>query len=42
MPNTDFQDYPHYGVWPDGYYLTTNQFNQAGTAPGPASSPSTA
>ena len=32
MPNTDFQDYPHYGVWPDGYYLTTNQFNQAGTA----------
>ncbi len=31
-PTTDFQDYPHYGVWPDGYYLTTNQFNQAGTA----------
>ncbi len=32
MPNTDFFDYPHYGVWPDGYYLTVNQFNQAGTA----------
>jgi hypothetical protein len=32
MPSTDFQDYPHLGVWPDGYYMTTNQFNQAGTA----------
>ena len=32
MPNTDFFDYPHYGVWPDGYYLTVNQFNQAGDA----------
>jgi hypothetical protein len=32
MPNTNFFDYPHYGVWPDGYYLTVNQFDQAGTA----------
>lgn len=32
MPNNNFFDYPHYGVWPDGYYLTVNQFNQAGTA----------
>lgn len=32
MPNIKFFDYPHYGVWPDGYYLTVNQFNQAGTA----------
>ena len=32
MPNSNFFDYPHYGVWPDGYYLTVNQFNQAGTA----------
>lgn len=32
MPNTKFFDYPHYGVWPNGYYLTVNQFNQAGTA----------
>jgi subtilisin-like proprotein convertase family protein len=32
MPSTDFQDYPHLGVWPNGYYMTTNQFNQAGTA----------
>ena len=31
MPSQDFQDYPHYGVWTDGYYLTTNQFDQAGT-----------
>ncbi|PWT92993.1 MAG: hypothetical protein C5B54_02600, partial [Acidobacteria bacterium] len=20
-------DYPHFGVWPDGYYMTDNQFN---------------
>lgn len=32
MPNDDFFDYPHYGVWPNGYYLTVNQFNQALTA----------
>ncbi len=26
-PNTSvFGDYPHLGVWPDGYYMTTNQF----------------
>jgi subtilisin-like proprotein convertase family protein len=31
MPSDDFQDYPHLGVWPNGYYMTTNQFNQAGT-----------
>ncbi|HLF55350.1 MAG TPA: carboxypeptidase-like regulatory domain-containing protein [Thermoanaerobaculia bacterium] len=29
-PNTGvFGDYPHLGVWPDGYYMTTNQFNTA-------------
>lgn len=22
----DFPDYPHYTVWPDGYYLTANKF----------------
>lgn len=32
IPEHKFQDYPHYGVWPDAYYLTTNQFNQALTA----------
>jgi hypothetical protein len=23
---TNFQDYPHLGVWPDGYYMATNEF----------------
>ena len=32
MPNTKFNDYPHFGIWPDGYYLANNQFNLAGTA----------
>jgi hypothetical protein len=27
-----FGDYPHMGVWPDGYYWSTNDFNAAGTA----------
>ena len=27
MPNTKMNDYPHFGVWPDGYYMTDNQFN---------------
>ncbi len=31
-PSGDFFDYPHIGVWPDGYYMSVNQFNQAGTA----------
>lgn len=25
-------DYPHFGVWPDAYYMTDNGFNTAGTA----------
>ena len=29
---TDFNDYPKTGVWPDGYYITYNMFNAAGTA----------
>jgi hypothetical protein len=34
-PNTKFADYPHYGVWPDGYYATVNQFTStAGTFAG--------
>src|SRR5262249_15553990 len=32
MPNNKFNDYPKFGVWTDGYYMTDNQFNQAGTA----------
>jgi hypothetical protein len=31
-PIAAFQDYPHLGVWPDGYYMTTNQFNTSLTA----------
>jgi hypothetical protein len=27
-----FGDYPHFGVWPDGYYMSTNDFNTSGTA----------
>ena len=26
-PNTKFQDYPHVAVWPDAYYMSTNQFS---------------
>src|SRR5262245_6035136 len=26
MPNTKLNDYPHFGVWPDAYYMTDNQF----------------
>ena len=31
-PVNKFNDYPKFGVWPDGYYFTANQFNFAGTA----------
>jgi hypothetical protein len=24
---TTFEDYPHLGVWPDAYYMTTNEFS---------------
>lgn len=26
MPNSKFNDYPKFGVWPDAYYMTDNQF----------------
>ncbi|MGH9160080.1 MAG: carboxypeptidase-like regulatory domain-containing protein [Vicinamibacteraceae bacterium] len=26
MPNEKFNDYPKFGVWPDAYYMTDNQF----------------
>jgi hypothetical protein len=29
MPNK-FNDYPHFGVWPDGYYMSDNQFSIGG------------
>lgn len=28
---SNFFDYPHLGVWPDGYYTSFNVFNSAGT-----------
>ena len=30
-PTNLFGDYPKIGVWPDGYYMSTNEFNAAGT-----------
>jgi hypothetical protein len=29
--NTKMNDYPKFGVWPDGYYMTANQFNTDGS-----------
>ena len=29
---TNFFDYPHLSVWPDGYYMSMNVFNSGGTA----------
>jgi Divergent InlB B-repeat domain/PASTA domain len=29
---TDFFDYPHFGVWPDAYYMSMNVFNSSGSA----------
>ncbi len=29
---SNFFDYPHIGMWPDGYYMSDNVFNSAGTA----------
>ena len=26
MPGSNFNDYPKFGVWPDAYYMTDNQF----------------
>jgi len=31
-PDNAINDYPKFGIWPDGYYMTVNQFNAAGTA----------
>jgi hypothetical protein len=36
LSTTQFEDYPHFGVWPDGYYMSTNQFtNNAYDGPRP-------
>ncbi len=29
-PGADFPDYGKFGVWPDGYYMTVNQFTEPG------------
>lgn len=29
-PGDKMNDYPHFGLWPDGYYLTVNQFSCSG------------
>jgi hypothetical protein len=34
ISNTLFNDYPHFGVWPDAYYMSINQFNSAGSFTG--------
>src|SRR5437764_1344678 len=32
LSTTHWQDYPHFGVWPDAYYMTMHQFTPAGDA----------
>ncbi len=32
MPGANLNDYPHFGVWPDAYYMTDNQFLAPGLA----------
>ena len=34
VSNTLFNDYPKWAVWPDGYYLSVNQFDQNGNGDG--------
>ena len=29
--NTNMNDYPHFGVWPDGYYMAVHEFANAAT-----------
>ncbi len=36
LSTTTFPDYPKFGVWPDGYYMSVNQFNGGTTYDGPA------
>src|SRR5436309_606856 len=31
VPNAEFNDYPKFGVWPDAYYMTVNQFLNFGS-----------
>jgi hypothetical protein len=34
LPGNEFPDYPKFGVWPDGYYMTCNQFLNGGAFDG--------
>ena len=34
VSNNELNDYPHFGVWPDAYYMTVNQFFNAGNFDG--------
>jgi hypothetical protein len=34
LPGNEFPDYPKFGVWPDGYYMTSNQFLMGGAFDG--------
>jgi len=34
LPGNEFPDYPKFGVWQDGYYMTTNQFLNGGSFDG--------
>jgi hypothetical protein len=36
LPNDKQNDYPHFGVWPDAYYMTNNQFDNSVFAGGGA------
>lgn len=35
LSTTDFPDYPKFGVWPDGYYMSVNWFRRGTTYQGP-------
>lgn len=35
LSNSNFPDYPHLGVWPDGYYLSVNMFQNGSSYVGP-------
>ncbi|GAC1326688.1 MAG: hypothetical protein NVS2B16_19640 [Chloroflexota bacterium] len=35
LSTTDFPDYPHLSVWPDGYYMSVNWFSGGTTYAGP-------
>ncbi len=32
LSTTKLNDYPKFGIWPDAYYMSINQFNSSGTA----------